>query len=180
VTAPGTFAAYRPRLAVSWTLAGVSPKPKNKFRMDGQFLKWIRAEFGWSVGSAHAFMEVHRQFKSASPADLKIDVSALYLLAAPKTPEPVRAEIMRRAEAGEQITHKAARTAIAQYKNTGATSSSRVTEKCEEKRQEIEGVSQAVEILAAMIRRRPVPRSRTFRPRCAPVFGARLTERGKS
>jgi hypothetical protein len=32
---------------------------------------------------------------------LKIDVSALYLIAAPRTPEPVRAAAMSRAENGE-------------------------------------------------------------------------------
>ena len=35
-------------------------------------------------------MEVHERFKTAKLADLEIDVSALYLIADPKTPEEVR------------------------------------------------------------------------------------------
>jgi hypothetical protein len=54
----------------------------------GQFLDWIKAEFGWHDRSARRFMNVHSCFKL-------VDVSALYLIAAPKTPEPVRQESIR-------------------------------------------------------------------------------------
>jgi hypothetical protein len=71
----------------------------------GGWLPWLESEFGWSERTARNFMQVHSAFKSATFADLEIDVSALYLIAAPKTPEPVRQEVIRRAEAGEPMTH---------------------------------------------------------------------------
>jgi hypothetical protein len=41
--------------------------------------------------------------KSEKFSDLDVSISALYLLAAPSTPEEVRAEIIKRAEAGENL-----------------------------------------------------------------------------
>jgi hypothetical protein len=42
----------------------------------GQFLTWLKAEFGWSKRSAQNFMSVAEQFKSARIADLPIQPSA--------------------------------------------------------------------------------------------------------
>jgi Protein of unknown function (DUF3102) len=53
----------------------------------GQFLEWIEREFAWSDWTARAFMNVHEKFKSENFSNLEIDVSALYLIAAPSTPE---------------------------------------------------------------------------------------------
>jgi hypothetical protein len=50
---------------------------------------------------------------------LEIDVSALYLIAAPKTPPPVRTEALRRAQAGERITHADVHDVLDQYQKTG-------------------------------------------------------------
>ena len=69
----------------------------------GRFLEWIKAEFAWSERKAENLMAVYARFKSANLADLQMDVSALYLIAAPSTPEPVRAEAIRRAENGEHV-----------------------------------------------------------------------------
>ncbi len=85
----------------------------------GQFLDWIDREFGWSERSARSFMMVHERFKSANFADLEIDVSALYLIAAPKTPEPVRAQIITRAENGERITFSGTRALVQHFVETG-------------------------------------------------------------
>jgi hypothetical protein len=46
----------------------------------GQFLPWLRAEFGWSERSAENFMSVADRFKSAKIADLPIQPSAAYFL----------------------------------------------------------------------------------------------------
>jgi hypothetical protein len=54
--------------------------------------------------------------KNANFADLHIAPSALYLLAAPSTPEAARLEALERAEAGEAITHSAARNIVAEHK----------------------------------------------------------------
>jgi Protein of unknown function (DUF3102) len=81
----------------------------------GHYLQWIQAEFGWSERSARRFVEVYDAFKSANLADIaEIDVSALYLLAAPSTPEPVRAAAKERAAAGERVTHTSVKGQIAE------------------------------------------------------------------
>ena len=56
------------------------------------------------------------QFKSANFADLAIDVSALYLIAAPSTPEPVRQEVVNRAKSGEPMTRAKALEVLEEYK----------------------------------------------------------------
>lgn len=85
----------------------------------GQFLQWIEREFGWAERSARRFMEVYAQVKSANLADLQIDVSALYLIAAPSTPDPARAEVMRRAESGEVVTRAGARALVKRFEESG-------------------------------------------------------------
>src|SRR6516164_8584484 len=58
--------------------------------LHGTWLPWLTAEFGWSDRTARHFMEVYEKFKLENFSDLQIDPSALYLLAAHKTPAPVR------------------------------------------------------------------------------------------
>jgi hypothetical protein len=69
----------------------------------GNFEPWIIAEFGWSLRTARNYMQASETFagKSATVADLT--PSALYALAAPSTPEPVRQQVIDRLEAGEKI-----------------------------------------------------------------------------
>jgi hypothetical protein len=64
----------------------------------GQFLSWIDHEFDWSQPTAWRFMNVYEQFKLCNLNNLSIDVSALYLIAAPRTPEPVRHAVLEQAE----------------------------------------------------------------------------------
>lgn len=80
----------------------------------GQFLPWLKAEFGWSERSAQNFMSVAEQFKSAKIADLPIQPSAAYLLAAPSVPDEAREKAVEKAEAGEEITFAAAREIVAE------------------------------------------------------------------
>jgi len=82
---------------------------------DETFLAWIRAEFEWSQSSAYRFMDVTRAFPNLGRhegAEL-IDVSALYLLARPSTPEPVREAALERAAAGERVSHAAVKDQLA-------------------------------------------------------------------
>lgn len=74
----------------------------------GNFGNWLDVEFGWSYPLAAKFMNVATQFRSINFIDLDVAPSALYLLAAPSTPESIRNEAVERAQAGEPITHKAA------------------------------------------------------------------------
>ena len=70
----------------------------------GHFGPWLKAEFGWSERSAQNFMSVAERFKSAKFADLPIQPSAAYLLAAPAVPDEARQVAVEKAEAGEEIT----------------------------------------------------------------------------
>ena len=80
----------------------------------GQFLPWLKAEFGWSERSAQYFMSVAEQFKSAKIADLPIQPSAAYLLAATSVPDEAREKAVEKAEAGEEITFAAAKEIVAE------------------------------------------------------------------
>lgn len=73
----------------------------------GQFDSWLQAEFGWSRRTAYNFINVYETFQErANLAQLNIATSALYLLAAPSTPPEVRDDFLKRAKAGEKVTHK--------------------------------------------------------------------------
>jgi hypothetical protein len=82
----------------------------------GQFGPWLKAEFGWSERSAQNFMSVAERFKSANFADLPIQPSAAYLLAAPAVPDEARQVAVEKAEAGEEITFATAREIVAEAK----------------------------------------------------------------
>ena len=78
-----------------------------------QFGPWLKAEFGWSERMARNFMSVVEKFKSANFADLPIQPSAAYLLAAPAVPDEARQVAVEKAEAGEEIITKGARQVVA-------------------------------------------------------------------
>ncbi len=93
----------------------------------GQFENWVKVEFDWSLRSARNFMLVAHQFKSANFADLNIDPSALYELAAPSVPEIVRQEILERAGQGEKIIYTKAKSVLAHHKPSKPKEAKRVT-----------------------------------------------------
>ena len=82
----------------------------------GQFGPWLKAEFGWSERSAQNFMSVADRFKSAKLAELPIQPSAAYLLAAPAVPDEARQVAIEKAEAGEEITFTTAKEIVAEAK----------------------------------------------------------------
>ena len=82
----------------------------------GQFLPWLKAEFGWSERTAQNFMSVAERFKSAKFAELPIQPSAAYLLAAPAVPDEARQVAIEKAEAGETITFTTAKEIVAEAK----------------------------------------------------------------
>lgn len=84
----------------------------------GQFDAWLKAEFGWSRRTAYNFINVYEAFgERANLAQIDIASSALYLLAAPSTPQNVRDEFMQRAREGETLTHKNLRQVIEKKKS---------------------------------------------------------------
>jgi hypothetical protein len=80
----------------------------------GHFLKWLRAEFGWSERTAYNFISVAERFKVANFASLPIQPSAAYLLAAPSVPDEAREVAIDKAKAGEEITVSAAKEIVAE------------------------------------------------------------------
>ncbi|MDZ8261462.1 DUF3102 domain-containing protein [Nostoc sp. ChiQUE01b] len=84
----------------------------------GQFETWLKAEFGWSRRTAYNFINVYETLaERANFAQIDIATSALYLLAAPSTPQNVREEFLQRAQEGETITHKSIRQVIEDEKS---------------------------------------------------------------
>lgn len=84
----------------------------------GQFIKWLKSEFNWSISSATKFMQVAQQFEFVNFTNLNITASALYLIAAPSVPKKIRAEILERASSGENISYTKVKTIIDQHKKT--------------------------------------------------------------
>lgn len=77
----------------------------------GRFIPWLRAEFGWAERTARNCMNVAQRFgaKTAIIADLRIDPTAAYLLAAPSSPEEASTAALERAAHGERITPSVAK-----------------------------------------------------------------------
>ena len=82
----------------------------------GKFGLWLRLEFEWTDRTARQFMRVAEAFKSENFSDLNFAPSALYLLAAPSTPDDVRREALERAYQGESITHAKVKRLVAHAK----------------------------------------------------------------
>jgi hypothetical protein len=61
-------------------------------------------------------MSVYDAFKSDNFSDLEIDVSALYLIAAPSTPEHVVQVVIERARSGEPMTRAKAEEVLEDYR----------------------------------------------------------------
>ncbi|MBE9064280.1 DUF3102 domain-containing protein [cf. Phormidesmis sp. LEGE 11477] len=80
----------------------------------GQFLTWIKAEFGWSQRTAYNFINVYETFgdRFANLAKVNIATSLLYQLASPSVPDELRDQIIRAAEQGDTMTAKELRETI--------------------------------------------------------------------
>ncbi|MEO1300504.1 MAG: DUF3102 domain-containing protein [Cyanobacteria bacterium J06636_16] len=84
----------------------------------GQFLAWLKVEFGWSQRTAYNFINVYETFgdRFANLAKVDIATSVLYQLAAPSVPEELRTQVLKSAATGERVTNKAIKSAIKQSK----------------------------------------------------------------
>ena len=87
------------------------------------FKVWLESEFRWSRPTAYNYINVYKAFPSGlTIRHLPIDPTALYRLAAPSTPESARLEALERANFGERITLKAAKSIIGSKKQKLVTS----------------------------------------------------------
>lgn len=95
----------------------------------GQFKQWLEAEFAWDERTARRFMSVPRAFKTDKLSDLNIAPSALYILAAPSTPQQVKDEVLALAQDGTNITHKVAKEIKEKYTKGRAVDKTKVSPK---------------------------------------------------
>ncbi|MDJ0691585.1 MAG: DUF3102 domain-containing protein [Xenococcaceae cyanobacterium MO_188.B32] len=84
----------------------------------GQFRSWLKNEFNWSVSSATKFMQVSEQFKNVNFTHFNFATSALYVLAAPSTPDSARQHALKIASQGENITYSLAKLIIKHHKES--------------------------------------------------------------
>jgi hypothetical protein len=83
----------------------------------GEWLGWLKDEFGWSDETARKYMRVAEAFQIPTKlefAGLTIDATAFYALSAPDVPPEACAEAVERAEDGEHISKADAETLIAE------------------------------------------------------------------
>jgi len=80
------------------------------------WLPWLDREFGWEETTAQRFMRVHKLAQSKSGKLPDLPVSAIYMLAAPSTPEPAKTEIIERAKAGEALRATEVRRVVERHK----------------------------------------------------------------
>ena len=86
-----------------------------RYRRDkGGFTGWVESRLNFSESTAYKLLDVHARFDGAKSFHIveTLPRSVLYLLAAPSTPEPARAEVLERAEAGERLKHAEVREII--------------------------------------------------------------------
>jgi hypothetical protein len=80
---------------------------------EGAWRTWLESELRLSPQTAGRFIQIHELSREHSNLEhLDLPVSALYLLAAPSTPETARTEVVKRAEAGEKISFADVRDTI--------------------------------------------------------------------
>ena len=84
----------------------------------GQFRSWLKSEFNWSISSATKFMQVSEQFKNINFTHFNFATSALYVLAAPSTPESAREYALEIASQGENITYSLAKLIVKHHKES--------------------------------------------------------------
>lgn len=84
----------------------------------GRFRCWLKAEFNWSISTANKIMQVSRQFEHINMSELNFSPSALYLLAAPSTPESIRHEALTLAKQGIYINYSQAKQLVSNHKNS--------------------------------------------------------------
>lgn len=80
----------------------------------GEWLPWLKREFAWSRQTADNFMNAYAATRDKLPnfSNLSLDVSSLYLLAAPSTPAEVRDELLDKAASGDAVTREDVQKAI--------------------------------------------------------------------
>ena len=83
------------------------------------FGAWLQSEFEWSRRTAYHYINVYQafpQFDTENCRHLDIDISALYLLAAPSTSSELRSHFFARAKSGQRVRYKDVKASLQQAK----------------------------------------------------------------
>ena len=93
-------------------LYGVKQKLKH-----GEFMAWVENEISCHYSTALHFMRVWQTFgdRKEQISDIGINVSVLYLLSAPSTPEELRTQIVELAKAGNSVSFAEAKRLKKEY-----------------------------------------------------------------
>ncbi|MBN3944679.1 MAG: DUF3102 domain-containing protein [Nostoc sp.] len=109
------------RSAMDIYCIGVNLLEAQKITEHGEFLPWLRQEFGMGKTSAYEFIHVARAFESKIPIIGNlingITPTALYKLAAPSTSEAAIDEAINLLKAGEVVDPDVAKNLIKKYRN---------------------------------------------------------------
>ncbi len=82
----------------------------------GQFIDWLQSELGLHRNTANRFMHVAKEFGDLEMSHIvTFDLTALYQLATPSTPQAARDEAIALAKAGETITYALAKEIRQKY-----------------------------------------------------------------
>lgn len=83
----------------------------------GHWQPWLQREFKWSERTARNYILLYEYFgKTESVADLAIDLSSLYLIAAGSTPPEARTEVISRIGSGEALSRSEIQRVVQQAK----------------------------------------------------------------
>jgi hypothetical protein len=84
-------------------------------KVPGGFDGWLACDFEWSRSQAYRLIDIAKEF-GACPNLGHYDQSAMYLLAAPGTPQEAREEAKHVADSGDFVDYSTAATLIDKYK----------------------------------------------------------------
>lgn len=82
---------------------------------NGTFIKWVEGACGFSERTAYNYMNAFERFGSFATV-AKLEDTAMYALAAPKTPEKAVSEAKKLADKGISVTAKLAKELIAKHR----------------------------------------------------------------
>lgn len=86
----------------------------------GEFLPWLKMEFGWSERTAQNYIAVAERFGSNPQSVADLPLATVYRLASPSVPGTLRDKIGERRQAGETISAAEIDTEIAAAKREAA------------------------------------------------------------
>jgi protein gp37 len=82
----------------------------------GQWEQWLRREFDWGLTTAWNMIRVAERFKSSKIEDLRIDPSALCILAPPSVPAAAAEEARAQARQGQVISVRSAKALVNKHR----------------------------------------------------------------